>query len=316
MAIDVHAHAYPDAFVARVERGGGAVDGIRELRASDSASDVAARLDRMDAAGIALQVLSISAVGADLVRTADAVRAARIANDGFCELAARHPDRFAAFGVVPLPDLKSAIAEADRVLAISGIVGIGVTTAILGRSIGDPIFDPFLAALDEREAVLFIHPVGAGAESRLLTETGLTWPIGAPLEDTICATHLVARAIPVEYPRLRIVITHLGGALPVLLGRLEAQLPRLFPDVLESAAATARRLWYDTVTHADRNAIRAGIAALGPERLVFGTDDPYVRAEHLNAAVAAVKAEAAADPASSGIMEANARRLLRLPTPL
>jgi 6-methylsalicylate decarboxylase len=66
------------------------------------------------------------------------------------------------------------------------MVGAAVETTVLGKSIADPAFDPLYAELDRRRAVLFIHPTGVSGCSSCMTQSGLTWPVGAPFEDTVC----------------------------------------------------------------------------------------------------------------------------------
>jgi aminocarboxymuconate-semialdehyde decarboxylase len=184
----------------------------------------------------------------------DAASAARLANDLFADVAQRRPDRFAMFALLPLPHVDQSLRELDRVLGRPGVVGVAVATAILGRSIADAAFEPIYEELDRRATVLFIHPAGRGAESELIGSAGLTWPIGAPIEDTISVTHLIARGLPSRYP------------------------PEL-PSV------AARRMWYDTVSHAHVPALVAACASFGADHLVLGTDFPYVRGDHLRRAV-------------------------------
>ena len=131
-----------------------------------------------------------------------------------------------------------------------------MATSILGRSLADPQFEPLYADLDRREALLYIHPAGVSACSPLIADYGLTWPIGAPIEDTISATQLIFKGIPARYPRIKIINSHLGGALPMLLQRLDNQYRWAAPEITEPPSAQARRMWYDTVGHFHVPALR------------------------------------------------------------
>ncbi|MFB7310922.1 hypothetical protein [Streptomyces sp. NPDC056192] len=71
---------------------------------------------------------------------------------------------------------------------------------------------------------MYVHPAGEGAASPLITGHGMTWMVGAPVEDTVAVMHLILAGIPVRYPRMRILASHLGGALPLLPRRLDDHL--------------------------------------------------------------------------------------------
>jgi aminocarboxymuconate-semialdehyde decarboxylase len=285
MRIDVHAHCFPAAFLDAVRAAGVDPGYVAGLGGGDDDASLDARLRLMDEAGVDRQVLSLSASVPDLTDLGALSDLTRRANDLLGAVVERDPDRFLAFAVVPMTDVEAAIAGLDDAMARPGVVGLAVNTAVAGRSIADAAFDPLFAELDRRGTLLFIHPVGRAAESDLVRRLGFEWLVGAPLEDTIAVTHLIARGVPSRYPRLRIVNAHLGGAVPVILARLDALLPRAVPDAPEPPSVAARRMWYDTVAHGHRPAVLAAADSFGPDRLLLGTDFPYVRGEHYRAAV-------------------------------
>ena len=119
----------------------------------------------MESAGIDMQVLSATPASPHFADEADAVRAARAVNDEYADLVRRFPDRFHAFASLPFPHTDAALAEMDRALGELGMLGVAVTTSVLGRSVADPALLPVYAELDRRGAVLYVHPAGAGAGS-------------------------------------------------------------------------------------------------------------------------------------------------------
>lgn len=150
----------------------------------------------MDRAGIDLQVLSAAPqlpYGSDADR---AVAAARYVNDEYAAVVSVHRDRFRAFAATPMPHIDAVIAEIARALDELGMVGVVMNTSVLDRAITDPDFEPIFAELDARGAVLYLHPVGNGACSPLVTEHRLTWMAGAPFEDTIAALQLITSDHP------------------------------------------------------------------------------------------------------------------------
>ncbi len=93
------------------------------------------------------------------------------------------------------------------------MVGVTMNTSVLNRAITDPDFEPIFAELDARGAVLYLHPAGNGACSPLVTEHNITWMVGAPFEDTIAAMQLITSGHLQRYPGVKIICSHLGGAL-------------------------------------------------------------------------------------------------------
>jgi hypothetical protein len=87
------------------------------------------------------------------------------------------------------------------------------------------------------------------AHNPVIEDFNLTWVIGAPVEDTISAMQLITRGIPSRYPDIKIINSHLGGALPMLLQRADNQYLWANPDTPELPSVAARRMWYDTVGH-------------------------------------------------------------------
>ncbi len=168
------------------------------------------------------------------------------------------------------------------------MAGASITTSVLGRTLADPAFLPVYAELDRRGSVLFVHPAGVGAESPQIT-ANMTWSIGAPVEDTVAIAQLILAGIPSKYPKMRIITAHLGGALPMLLPRLDRQSVGESPDTPEKPSLAARRLWYDTVAHGHQPALRAAAETFGADRLVLGTDFPYQQGEEFREAVTFVE---------------------------
>src|SRR5260370_41795442 len=100
------------------------------------------------------------------------------------------------------------------------MVGATAGTMVLGRSIADPAFDRFFAELNRRKAVLFIHPIGGSAGSPLIEPSKLTWPLGAPLVDTICMLQFIQANIPSRFPDIKIILPHLCGFASFLIAVL------------------------------------------------------------------------------------------------
>jgi aminocarboxymuconate-semialdehyde decarboxylase len=87
-----------------------------------------------------------------------------------------------------------------------------------------------------------LHPAGNSAGTPLIKDFSLTWMVGAPVEDTISVMQLITRGIPSRYPNIKIINSHLGSALPMLLQRADNQYQWEYPDTPELPSVAARRM--------------------------------------------------------------------------
>ncbi|HEY7067073.1 MAG TPA: amidohydrolase family protein [Chloroflexota bacterium] len=315
MRIDVHAHYFPPEYLAALSRlAGGAAE--TEHRLAGGRLPLDERADLLAEIGVDLQVLSAGQRQPYLEREADAVAAARLANDLYADACRAYPSRYAAFGTVPLPHVDAAIAEVGRCLDTLGMVGIGVGCSVAGRPLDDPAFEPFWAELDRRGTALFLHPVGAGVQEGE-DPYALAWMVGAPFEDTLAALRLVLSGVTTRYPNIRVIVPHLGGTLPFLWARVDgfgqSRGITAGVDLSEGLGVYLRRLWYDTVnTYPD--ALRCACSAFGADRLLMGTDFPYLQGPRLRRCVTYVEEAELSAAETAAILGGNAQALLRLPT--
>jgi predicted TIM-barrel fold metal-dependent hydrolase len=284
MRIDVHAHYWTEDYLdLLVDLGKGDADGARGLGAGGGA-ELETRLRLMDRAGVEMQMLSAAP---QLPYGEDREKAAKLAtfvNDQYAELVERHRDRFRAFAALPLPHVEESLGEMRHALDELRMAGVVMNTTVLGHALVEPEYHPIFAELNNRSAALYLHPAGNNACSPLIGQHHLTWMVGAPVEDTISVMHLITHGIPTRYPNIKIINSHLGGALPMLIQRADDQYRWEAPDTPEPPSVAARRMWYDTVGHGHVPALRCAIDSLGADRLLLGTDlpyengDPFVRA--------------------------------------
>lgn len=316
MHIDIHAHYFPQEYLDLLERSGSHGTGIgRNQLAGRDAAALEARFQMMDTAGVDRQILSVGPQVPYFEDPRLSTEAARLANDCYAELVHEHPNRFRAFAVTPLPHVEASLAELGRCLDGLGMVGVTATTSVLGRPLSDQVFEPFFAELDRREAVLFLHPAGAGFGEQTHA-FGLTWIVGAPFEDTVAALHLILSGLTVRYPKVKIIVPHLGGTLPFLLARVDSQHGQVRAAAGEELPSTlAGRLWYDTVSHGSVPALRCACEVFGPERLLFGTDYPYLLWDKYQRAASYIQEAGLPDSAVEAILGGTAQQLLGITTP-
>ena len=271
--IDVHVHAIPPFLrEALTAAGRGATISTGTPRWS-----VETALQVMDANEIATSVLSVSQPSVHFGDEAAARRLARACNTFFAELNARFPRRFGALAVTPLPDVEGACAEARHALDVLKLDGVGLLASYGEKFLGDPIFDPLLRVLNERHAVVFIHP-NYHPSSRNLDLKLPGFLVEFAFDTTRAAVNLIFSRALERFPHIRFILAHAGGTLPFLAWRLQAGLsidPQLAQFDRRQVEAGVRHFWYDTALSAGP----AVLAALGevadPTQILFGSDFPY-----------------------------------------
>ena len=310
MRIDVHAHywteEYLDLLIGLGKADAGAAGGL----GAGGGAELEARLRLMDRAGIEMQVLSAAPqmpYGEDGEKAATA---SRFVNDQYADLVERHRDRFRAFAALPMPHVAESLGEMRRALDELRMAGVVMNTTVLGRALVEPEYEPIFAELNNRAAVLYLHPAGNNACSPLIGEHHLTWMVGAPVEDTISVMHLITHGIPARYPDITIINSHLGGALPMLLQRADDQYRWEAPSTPEPPSTAARRMWYDTVGHGHVAALRCAIDSFGADRLLLGTDFPYENGDIFVRAVDYINDPQIDPSAARAILDQNASVLL------
>jgi len=312
--IDVHAHYFPLEYLDRLDLYGGShVTGLIRRMKLDSAdfSGLDDHLRNMDRSKVDLQVLSVSGQLPYFANENEAVDAARLGNDIYARIVRENPKRFAAFASTPLPHVDAAIAETRRALDELEMVGVTTGTVVLGKSIADPDFDDFFAELNRRRAVLFIHPTGGALGSQLIESTKLVWPVGAPLEDTVCLLQFMQADFLSRFPDLKIILPHLGGFAPFLAARLDQLQDHFLPASAMAPSLQAKYFWYDTV-NGNPSSLRCAKDLLGADHLLLGTDYPFWRGDAFKLCVDYVGESGLLAVEVDHILGANSQRLLGL----
>ncbi|MCB1361075.1 MAG: amidohydrolase family protein [Rhodobacter sp.] len=287
--------------------GGYRLDGVRYQ--GSPFMDVAARLDRMDAAGIDFQVLSPNPLTyLHFIDAATARVFCRTHNDALAALIAPHGDRLAGFAALPMQDIGAAVAELERAVGDLGLLGGYIGTDMTQR-LDDPAMDRLYEASIRLDVPLFLHPGPAGIDGPKgdanLQGFDLDVVIGFAAQETLAVARLIYGGVLDRHPALDICLSHGGGATAFLAGRM-AQAMRKRPwspaELRHDGAFEERlaRLWFDN--HLNRDASLALLTDLvGDDRLVFGTNFAgWDAPEDLGAHRPAAK------------LADNARRLLRL----
>jgi 6-methylsalicylate decarboxylase len=282
-AVDVHAHYYDPRYVAVLRDAG-----VSVALADDplgGPDGLAERFAMLDGAGIDVQLVSGGPLFPDLADESVAARAAAVHNDRIAALEGETGGRLRGLGLLPLPHTAAAVEEVRRT-AQHGLLGWSVGATIAGAPVSDPAFYPLFTALDEQGALLLIHPVG-NATRFYRSELDLGWLLGSPVEDTAVAIDLAVSGWLERFPRIRVIIPHLGGVLPFISQRIDDQYLRRNPPGTVAPSARMRPLWVDSV-NSDPDSLAQTIRVLGPDRVLLGTDFPFLPGAMFETAVAYV----------------------------
>jgi 6-methylsalicylate decarboxylase len=294
--IDVHFHVIPSFYRDAVYAAG---SGPAIGRYPDWSPELA--LELMDASGIELAITSLAQPGVQFTSGAAARTLARRCNDYAAELSARWPRRFGAFALVPMHDLDDAVAELRYCSETLRFAGACLFASYGEKFLGDPCFDPVLEALNQRDAVVFVHPA-YHPSSRALD---LPWP-GFMMEylfdTTRAAVNLLLSGAMDRFPRIRFILAHAGGVLPYFAWRLSVAPmidPRLPQWPRERIFAGLRRYWYDNALSPGPGTMGALAPIAAPERILYGSDWPFANAR--------VTAEALKDYTADGFLAPSQR---------
>lgn len=221
-------------------------------------------------------VVSVGPPGAFMGDASKSVRMAHAANDGIAELVRSQPGRFAGLATLPLPNLDAALTELERSLDDLKLDGVMLLSNVAGVYLGDAELDPLLELLDERGAYVFVHPGFPIYQPPLQHPV---WLYEFPFETVRAVTNMIYNGALERFPRIRIQLSHLGGAIPFLAHRiasLEAREPEQAQNAPAGALEYLSRLYYDTGLANNAPALAATELITDIGHVVFGTDWPYL----------------------------------------
>ncbi|HEU4728562.1 MAG TPA: amidohydrolase family protein, partial [Kofleriaceae bacterium] len=240
-------------------------------------TDPAQRLADMDRVGIDVEVLSVSTPNVFFAEGAGQVEVARIVNDAYAELIARHPARFKGFASIPMDAPDAALAELDRALGELSLNGVVLLSNIRGRALTDPAYRPFFEEANRRRVCVFLHPM-IPAQSESFNEYVLGPLVGFPFDTSLAVARMCFDGMFRDFPDIRWVIGHLGGAIPYLMERLDngfRDFAECRAKIDELPSTYLKRLHYDTVSFS-APALRMVRELVGVDHMVMGSDYPHM----------------------------------------
>jgi predicted TIM-barrel fold metal-dependent hydrolase len=248
----------------------------------------AARLADMDAAGIDVQVLSwgvTSGFTLEKLPPAEGIALAFDCNDAMAEVVRTHPDRYAGFAILPLQEPEAAAAELERAVTKLGMKGTLINGTINGHFLDDAHFRPILAAAEALGVPIYLHPAppppavfeayyhGLPAEvAGSLARAGWGWHV----ETGLHSLRLVVAGVFDRYPKLQVIIGHMGENLPFSLARADDRLTPAAPYLQRRVADYLRENFYITTSgYFTAPPLICALLTFGADRLIFAVDYPF-----------------------------------------
>ncbi len=280
--IDVHSHIITSEFVSSLENEGRLMDEGFPL----PKYGVENHLKWMDEVGVQTSVLTLAAPQPSSVQTV------RKANEAAARIKKEHPGRFKFCAALPLPDVNAAIREAIYALDTLKADGIKLATNVGGQYLGAPELDTLFSVLNERKAVIILHPHRPEPVNRqVMQQTPLAMQEYLS-ETTRAVSNMISRNVLARYNRLKVVVPHCGAYLPLAVPRMKSLTPVMQANKMVGEIdweANLASLYYDLAGAHSPEVIRMMLTITTPDHLLYGSDYPYVAPQVLTQSLARMK---------------------------
>jgi aminocarboxymuconate-semialdehyde decarboxylase len=284
--VDIHAHWYPQEWLALLAKEG-AAEGASLERSGDrfmlrakhitNAFDerfvvVDERVKAMDARGIDVHALSLTTPMVYWASPPLGLALSQAFNDAASAAHRKHPARLVGLAMLPMqaPDL--ALRELERAAKLPGMKGMYLATNVNGEELDERKFWDVYARCEELGWAIFLHPVDTLGLDRT-KKYYLKNLCGNPYDTGVACAHLIFGGVMDRFPQLEVNLPHAGGTFPWLIGRWDhgAKVRPELKHLKQPPSSYLRRFTYDTIGHDDR--INANLVRLvGADRVTLGSD--------------------------------------------
>jgi len=280
--IDVHSHIITPEFVSALETEGRVMDEGFPL----PKYNVENHLRWMDEAGVETSVLTLAAP------RPSSAKVVRQTNETAARIKKEHPGRFLSCAALPLPDVSKAIEEAKFALDVLKADGIKLATNVDGQYLGAPELDTLFAVLNERKAVVILHPHRPEpVNKQVMQQTPLAMQEYLS-ETTRAVSNMISRNVLARYNNIKVVVPHCGAYLPLAIPRMKSLTPVMQANEMVGEIdyeANLRTLYYDLAGAHSPEVIRMLLTITTPDHLLYGSDYPYVAPQVLTQSLARMK---------------------------
>ena len=289
--LDLHTHYYPPIYFDKIRElpsefsfdkspSGQTIityRGARFFGVTPPMTDVAQRIADMDRVGIDVEVVSLSTPN---VFFADAQRQpeiARIVNDAYAELIAKHPARFKAFASIPMDAPDEALKELHRAINDLKLNGVILLSNIGGQPLTSPVYRPFFEEANRMKLCILLHPM-LPANADPFREYVLGPIVGFMFDTTLAVARMCFDGVFRDLPDIRWIVAHLGGAVPYLMERMDngwRDFAECRAKIDDLPSTYLKRLYYDTVNF-NPHMLTMVREMIGADHMVMGSDYPHL----------------------------------------
>jgi len=284
--------------------------GARFFGVTPAMTDVAKRIDDMDRVGIDVEVVSLSTPNVFFTTAEHQPAVARMMNDSYADLIARHPQRFKGFASIPLDAPDAALEELHRAIDVLKLNGVVLLSNIGGKPLTSPEYREFFAEANRMKLCIFLHPM-LPAQADSFREYVLGPIIGFPFDTSLAVARMCYDGMFADFPDIRWIIGHLGGAIPYLMERMDNGF-RDFADcrvkIDKLPSFYLKQLYYDTVSFSSHTLTMAR-HIVGADHMVMGSDYPHLLGS-IDRAVSSIEGLEISDDEKQQIFEGTAKAIL------
>lgn len=266
--IDTHSHIITSDFLSALKQENRLLDDGFPL----PKYNVENHIKWMDDAGIETSILTLAAP------QPLSGKAVRQTNEEAARIKRNYPGRFLFCAALPLPDVDASIAEAKYALDVLKADGIKLATNVQGQYLGAPELDKLFSFLNERKAIVIIHPHRPNpVNKQVMQQTPLAMQEYLS-ETTRAVANMITRNVLARYPNVKIIVPHCGAYLPLAIPRMKSLTNFMQDNKMIGKIdwdKNLRSLYYDLAGAHSPETIRMMLTITTPDHLLYGSDYPY-----------------------------------------
>lgn len=248
------------------------------------------RLKSMDENSISLQIVSVAGEGSDLLSPDTAPEFASQYNDAVAARIAAHPGRFAAYAHLPLTNPEAAATELERTVKMHSFKGALINGLTQNLFLDNPVYAPLLQKAQDLDVPIYLHPgippqaISDTYYSNLPKNAGVTLGLygwGWHSETALHVLRLIFSGTFDKYPKLKLIIGHMGEMLPMMIARIDSQLgvEKVGINKRSTSQTLKDQVYITTSGIFTQGPLRLAIETFGIDNILFSVDYPFSKNE-------------------------------------
>ncbi len=290
--VDVHTHMLNEGFLRLLRKHGksyrvkkvvggqtGIVkDGAPFMTLMPGMFDYELRIKAMDAAGVDVAIVTLTSPNVYWGSAKVSLDSSKLINSDMAAQQRRYPGRIRFMCSLPWQHPKLAVAELKRACDELGAVGVMVLANIGGRSLTEKAFNPIWREIDRRALPVLVHPTAPPGTAELdVMRYNLIASVGFMFDTSLAVARMIFDGFFDRYPKLKLIASHGGGALPYIAGRLDicfANMPACRERISNPPSSYLRKIYYDSVVF-QQESLELALKVGGESNVLYGSDYPH-----------------------------------------